>query len=252
MKPCILISVSLLFLHLACINRHPTDSASEAPGLLELTVKLGDVGSLAKQKTIDLNTLTLILAAPGEDTIFSKTLLNGNTRQTITKTFADMASIKKWDVTAIATDKDGATIHSGTTTFVINPRDTAIVTLELAAKYSMLKANFFPIRDSVNACLLIVDGSVVADSSFKWTELRGDSVKLSFDYLTASPEGIEHTIRLDVRGIVWGDDTLLYRGDTVITVISGARHCLCTNTQIHDQECSSWNYDHDGSTRNGW
>ncbi len=213
--------VSFVFLFLTCSYERTIAPDDESMGVVNVSVKLGKIGSLGKIKCIEFDTLTLTLTAPGEDSFVSKIPISGKNQQVVTKTFSNLASLKTWTVSAIAKDKVGKTTHSGKTTFEVQPCGTTAVTLDLAAQYSMLKANFYPIRDSVNACMLWVDGEVVIDSSFSRTELRGDTVRLSYDYLSASPAGIQHTIRMDARGIVWGDDTLLYRGDTAVRAVSG-------------------------------
>jgi len=83
----------------------------------------------------------------------------------------------------------------------------------------MLKANFFPIRDSVTRCELLVNGTKQDDSSFAKQTLLGDTVKLSYNYLDT---GAAQRIKLDVYGTMWGFDTLLYTGDTLVTPLSGA------------------------------
>jgi hypothetical protein len=86
----------------------------------------------------------------------------------------------------------------------------------------MFVANFYPIRDSVTRCEVTIDtGDANVDTSFTKQSLLGDTVTLSYDYLTASSSGIEHHIELNVYGESSGSDTLLYTGDTTILVRSG-------------------------------
>ncbi len=213
--------VLFVFLFLTCSYERTITPDDESMGDVNVSVKLGKIGSLGKIKCIEFDTLTLTLTAPGEDSVVAKMPISGKNQQIVTKTFSNLASLKTWTVLAVAKDRSEKTTHFGKTTFEVQPNATTEVTLDLAARFSMLKANFYPIRDSVNACMLWVDDEIAADSSFSRTELRGDTVRLSYDYLSASPAGILHTIRMDARGIVWGDDTLLYRGDTAVTAVSG-------------------------------
>jgi len=194
--------VSIFAVLITCSLELPTIPSDNASRSAELTIKMGAVGSLAKKNDITLDTLTITLVATGEDSIMSKSKLSGSSQQTVTQTFANIVSLKTWTCIVASKDKTGKTIHWGTTTFIVQPRSTISVTIDLAAMYSMLKANFFPIRDSVNECRLSVDGIAVSDSLFGRTALAGDTVKLAFDYLSSSVSGIRHVISMEARGIV--------------------------------------------------
>jgi hypothetical protein len=197
-----------------------------------VTIKVGDVGSLAKagaSADIEMKKLSITLSAEGEETITDEFDLRGHGGQTVTKTYEGLASLlKEWTLTAEARDADGMVIHRGSKSFIVPARDVIRVGLNLDARYSMLKANFNSIPDSVKSCELLVDDRVQADSSFKKQQLTGDTLTLSYDYLTASPKGTRHHVELNVYGEMWGFDTLLYTGDSVITVFSGrdARYAL--------------------------
>jgi len=196
---------------------NPVDRSD--PGSANITVEVGKVGVLGKIRNIELSKLYISLTAPGEIPIYDTINLSGNGQQTISKTYSDLASLlKTWTLLAESRDVDGVVIHSGSTQFIVPARNTISVALNLDAKYSMLKANFFPIRDSVTRCELLVDGSKVDDSSFAKQALLGDTVRLSNNYLTT---GISQRVKLDVYGIMWGFDTLLYTGDTAITPLPG-------------------------------
>jgi hypothetical protein len=121
----------------------------------------------------------------------------------------------------MALDQNSLIIHSGDTIFTLPVGDTVEIPLFLDALYSMLVANYFPLHDSVTRCELQVDGYTQADSSFAGQSLAGDTVTLSFDYLTASPSGSPHRIDLKVYGETEGSEELLYTGDTTINVLSG-------------------------------
>jgi len=220
MLKCLLAS-ALFFMFFSCDL--PTPPVSKDTGSAQVSIVIGKIGALAKKTAIELDTLYVTLSAPGETTIEDKFPISGNSQQTITKTYDNLASlVKTWTLTAVAKDVNGVTIHSGSTSFVVPARDVIPVTLDLAAQYSMLKANFYPIRDSVTRCELLVDAAVVDDSSFAKQSCLGDTVKLAYDYLSASPSpGKAHAIRMDVYGDMWGLDTLLYSGETAIDVISG-------------------------------
>jgi hypothetical protein len=184
---------------------------------VSLAVKLGGMGTLAKRADIELDTLMIRLSASGEEQVIDKIPIGGNCRQVVTRTFSNLASFKIWTATAVTKDTAGKAIHSGSIDFEVQPNGQTDVTLDLAARYTMLKAKIFPRRDGVESCVLFVDESLIADASFG----LADTVKLSFDYLTAHPQGTLHTIRMEAQGGGQSGRNTLYRGDTVISVISG-------------------------------
>ena len=209
----------------ACLQEIPEQAqgpGGKGPtGQANLSLKLEKVGALRKAVAIEMDTLFIGLTATGEAPVLDTVLLSGNSLQAILKSYPGLASLKTWTLGAIAKDQNGMTVYSGTTEFIVPPNGTANVPLTLAPHFSMLRALFFPIRDSVTQVQLRVDGSLVAAESFAKQSRLGDTVALTHDYLAASPAGTTHAIRMDVRGDMWGFDTVLYRGNTGITVVSG-------------------------------
>jgi uncharacterized protein (TIGR02145 family) len=180
------------------------------------------VGALAKTANIALAKLYITLTAPGQTAINDSFTLSGTASTTINNTYSNLASFLTWTLTARSIDSRDSVIHSGSTTFAVQPNQVANVSLSLNALYSMLKANFFPIRDSVTECRLTIDSpTVVRDSVFAKQTLVGDTVLLAYDYLTASAAGVQHIVKMDVRGNMWGIPYLLYTGQTSISTISG-------------------------------
>jgi len=226
----ILLCVSFL---LSCSKEHTIFPESpEAIGALQVSINMGKVGALRKtmkSTQIDMTKLYIVFSAEGQSPIFDTlTLTGGSQERTERKTYGNVAAWKdgyaiEWTLSAEARDKNGILIYSGDTVFTIHPDETTEIPLFLKSKYSMLKVNFFPIRDSVTRCKLNVDGGPVeADSTFPIQSLIGDTVSLSYDYLTASSFGVSHHIKLNVYGKSSdGIDTLLYTGDTTILVQSG-------------------------------
>jgi hypothetical protein len=199
-------------------------------GTVQVTVNLGEAGKLNKAKNtaaIDMANLVVTLSADGQDTINDTLSLTGGSQErTERMTYAGLAAwvndrSVEWMLSATALDRNGLIIHSGDTIFTLPVGDTVEIPLFLNAFYSMLVANYFPLRDSVTLCELRVDGYLQADSSFPKQSLVGDTVTLSFDYLTASPSGISHHIELNVYGEIAGNEEMLYTGDTTINVLSG-------------------------------
>lgn len=210
------------------VDNNPAAAGNaEAQGSAQVTVNVGKVGALAKgaalAKTggamdIDLAALELTLTAPGEAPVTQSIPLSGHGSNTINQTFTGLASLKTWTLAARSADHAGHTIHTGTTSFEVRPKQTTNVSLNLASMVSMLKAQFFPIRDSVTRCELWVDDSRRDSASFPKQSKLGDTVRLAYDYLAT---GTSHTIRLDVHGEMWGIDTLLYSESTTVNVAAG-------------------------------
>jgi formylglycine-generating enzyme len=224
----IVIALFVCVMLVCTTNDQPIDPGiSAATGSLEVTFNINRVGALHKTRVIEMMNLYVAISAENQDTIFDTIPLGGGSHQrTVQQTYDRLASLTgehaiEWTLSAEALDRNGRIIHSGDTVFVIPPGDTVEIPLSLGARYSMMVANYFPIRDSVSRCNLQIDGYTEIDSSFPEQSLVGDTVTLSFDYLTASSSGISHQITLNVFGDAGGNDALLYTGDTSIVVRSG-------------------------------
>ncbi len=224
-----LIGVIIGSLFMACDeNVKPYDpSFPTETGALKMTVHAGMVGTLQKTAAIELTKLYVVLSASGLSLIYDTlTLTGGSSERTERKTYTGLVSrindqVVNWTLAVETRDQNGRVIHSSDTTFSIPPLDTANIELFLAAQYSMLEANYLPIRDSVNRCELLVDGEIQGNLSFEKQSRLGDTVTLNYDYLQASPTGVAHTIKMNAYGQLWGIDTLLYTGDATISVFSG-------------------------------
>jgi hypothetical protein len=224
--------ISIATFLLSCSNGHDHSNPvlPKETGTVNVSINLGQTGKLSKVKStaaIEMTRLIITLSAYDQDTIKDTLSLTGGSQErTERKTYSGLAawidgSIIEWTLTAKSYDQNGRIIHSGDTTFTIPVKDTVEISLFLNAKYSMLVANYFPIRDSVTRCELIVDGYTQENYSFAKQSLVGDTVTLSYDYLIASDSGDIHHIELNVYGELFGIDTLLYTGDTTITIQSG-------------------------------
>lgn len=210
----------LCLLFAGCIETtSPTDNSNGETGTAEISIKIGKAGILGKTRSIEFSKLYIALSAQNEDTIYDSISLSGYNESTIIKTYTNLASLlKPWTLTAATKDIKGVIIHFGSVQFVVPARQTIPVTLNLLSKYSMLKANFFPIQDSVTRCVLKIDGNKVSDTSIMKQALIGDTVTLAFDYLHTDAA---QRVKLDVFGEMWGFDTLLYTGDTLINPLPG-------------------------------
>lgn len=216
---------SLLFMVVAflssCSDENGLVDPVETTGTVSLTINCGKVGSVG-QRAINLEKLTITLEALGEQSVYDTIVLSGNGTSIVSKDYSALASEKEWTITCNTIDQNGVIIHSGSKTATIIPVQTVKVDIALNASYSMLVASFFPIADSCNKCILKIDNSIIRDSLFTPAEVAvGDTVTLEYDYLSASSEGVLHDFMMQVRGPMWGVDTLLYEGDTSFSVVSG-------------------------------
>lgn len=127
-------------------------------GTLKMTVHAGAVGALRKETAINMKNLYIQLSSPGLPTVYDTlSLSGGSAERTERQTYSGLASrikdqIVEWTLAVESRDQNGKVIHSGDTTFSISPLDTIDVEMSLAAQYSMLVTNFFPIQDSVEQC----------------------------------------------------------------------------------------------------
>lgn len=222
------LAAATLFLS-ACLfqTERPTGPAPggvHGEGQAELRLKTGPVGALAKSaatpasaQTIELAALYLTLTADAEVPRMDTIPLSGNGANTVSRSYSGLAAGKTWSIQAHTRDTRGQTIHTGNSTFTVQPGRTAEVSLDLPAYYSMLSARFFPIDDSVTGCRLTVDGWTAVDTVFPKQSLVGDTVRLDYDYLSVG----QRRVALSVFGEYDGNAMLLYSGDTLINVLAG-------------------------------
>jgi uncharacterized protein (TIGR02145 family) len=223
---CVLFSSAIVFF---CNDFDKSVNPVEASesGALAMTVHAGTIGALAKTAAIEMSSLYIELSSPGLPTIYDTlSLSGGSAERTERKTYANLASrvrnsIVEWTLTVESRDLNGTIIHSGDTIFTVPPRDTIDIEMFLAAQYSMLVANFYPIRDSVTGCEIKVEGLSKNAVTFDKQSRLGDTVSLTDDYLPASQLGVSQNIEMNVYGHYFGVDTLLYTGDTSLSVVSG-------------------------------
>jgi hypothetical protein len=186
----------------------------------EISIDIGQVGTLAKRNNIELSRLIVFLTSPGEDTIWDTTSLSGTIGKTVYLTIGNLAAPRLWELTATVYDQRDSLIHFGSIGFPTFPGDTNIVGLGVLAKYSMLRVSFYGIPDSAKKLSILVDGVVKAESTFT-AATHPDTVVLSYDYLPTSLTGTVHTVTCKARGNWYGMDTLLYSVDSVFKALSG-------------------------------
>jgi len=214
----------VVFIFSCTEHLNPSNPDEGTLGEMNASVVVSKVGAISRSETvleISLAKLYITLTAKGEKAINDTIAISGNEQVTIQKTYNKLKSGVTWTLAAKTLDQNNKMIHTGQTTFTLQPCESKSVSLILTAGYSMLAANFFPIRDSVNRCEISINAKPVASATFKKQSIVGDTVKLSYDYLTATPAGVKTYVKLDVYGDMWGQNMLLYTGDTNIVVKSG-------------------------------
>ncbi len=216
------LSLAIIFL-LGCSDKNTPSGPQETSsgGNTTIQIQIGKVGALAKVAEIaeiELQTLFITLAAPDEDTILDTIAVNGNGQVLVNKVYSNLASLKTWTVSAYSIDTTGVIIHNGGTSFIVPVDSNVDVSLDLSALYSMVEANFSPVRDSVTRFELLIDTLSVAQQTIAKQSNIGGAQQLTYDYLAA---GENHHITMNVFGDMWGRDTLLYTADTTIYVIAG-------------------------------
>ncbi len=198
-----------------------TRSPSTDKGSIELNLKVGEVGLLRKiaaAADIELVALYITLTADQETPRHDTISLSGGGSTTVNRTYSSLAANKTWQVQAYTLDRRGRTIHTANSLFTVQAGRTANVNLDMPAYYSMLRASFYPIDDSVTRCQVQVDGGTVADSGFAKQTRVGDTLRLAYDYLYVG----SHRIALNVYGDWNGSNILLYSGDTAVNIQAGA------------------------------
>ena len=210
--------LSVLFLFLSCFSRLGPPQAPDADsmGAADITVTLGKVGALAKT-AIDLQTLSIALFSPAEDTVYKTFSLSGNSMVVVNTVFNDLTA-KDWTLCAVSYDSRGVEIHRGSTVFTVEACKTIKVTLDIGAGYSMLVAKFTPIVDPVNRCVVSIGSVIASDSTFDNVNVLNDTVRLLYDYLTT---GATHNITLDAYHEAGSTSEKLFSGTISIYVTAG-------------------------------
>ncbi len=213
------ITLSMMVLSAGC-SKAPTGFTPET-GSADVNINLGRVGSLGKTAatvTIDLAKVIVNIKSGNDKLIADTIILTGNQAKTIMKTYSKLACDKEWTLTALTEDAKGVVVHSGGKAFRVEAGKTTAVSLDLDADYSMLKANFFGIPESINRCELLVNGQSVASETFVQDSRIGGTLQLAFDYLST---GAMNKITLNAYGVRFGQTALLYSADTVLIALPG-------------------------------
>jgi hypothetical protein len=198
-----------------------TSSKSKKPertGNAQITLNMGRVGVLAKTSAIELASLKIVLTAVGETAREKAFPLSGSEGNVGSAEFENLASLKNWTLSAESRDEKGVVIHSGSTSFYVKPEETTAVSLMMNAAYSMIRAEFLDVPDSVRKVEINIDGVVRDVSETEIAYLTGQNVQLAFDYLET---GRKHEIVLNSHGTMWGKAYLLYTGKAVVETLPG-------------------------------
>jgi uncharacterized protein (TIGR02145 family) len=210
------LSILIIATSLTLLNSCSEPPTASTIGSARLNITLRNVGELSKSSSIDLQSL-FIEMSKGTNIIHDTIPLNGNSEVLVTQNYVDMSE-GDWSLNVESRDQNDEIIHTDSTEFTVIAEETVEVSLSLVSKYSMLIANFLGIAEDVYRCELVVDGNMVADSTFLPQTDAGYNITLEYDYLTT---GAEHLIVMDAYGEYEGVEYLFYTGDTTITVLAG-------------------------------
>lgn len=216
-----------------CSQVSPTASDPGPTGKVQVVVKLGKVGALAKTAAITLDSLTLDFSASGEASKHEVVSISGSDQQTVNLT-VELAANKNWTVQART--YDGAqvwnNVHLGTTSFNVVEGNNPTVTLTLSARYSMLMVRINPVPDS-STYMMLAPGN---DRTMMWmtwddtTYSKGakpatDTVKLYYDWLSVTDPMMpnQQNIQVVIRGTWNGTPNVdLYWGTlSIASVLAG-------------------------------
>jgi hypothetical protein len=207
-------------------------AASDVDGAAQTTVVLGKVGVLSKTSAINLQKVKFTAVSSAADTVYDSAVVSGNGQVTLTKLFT-LKPLRTWVITAKSYDAKDSIIHQGSTAaFLVNPSDTANVSLSLDSRYTMYQATFASLPDSIsssasntgkdklnlNRLVLKVDGAVKFDSTLASGYFSASQVvNLYFDYITTGAHGVT----LEAYGVLHTYSGLLYSGSTSVNMAPG-------------------------------
>jgi len=228
---------------MGCLEEpHSSGAEDRAPVSLNLRVGVDGVNTLAKASTISLKKLIVVMTSNVNDTI-RDTLTTATTThidsvstsaQTVAKYYS-LKPLRSWKVVATIKDKNDSTIHKdSTTTPVLYVGDTATVSLNLSSKFSMYRANFLTIPDSISSATAGTSKQVLHIRRLVMTLDTTNTVRDSTKkYFTGSPALYYDYVRVGSHSVTlsaYGDlglDTaaahsiLLYQKTQTISVGAG-------------------------------
>lgn len=209
----------------------PNIITSSEVGVLSTKIIVGKVekyGVFAKRSSINVNRLILEFsnnAGYSKKDTTSISVPQGST-DTINKIIDSLPALRTYKVVVRTLDLLDSVIHKDSTTFVILPKDTVNVTLNLASLFTIYEANFLNIPDTVqsgtgekssikvDSLVVFLDASAVADSSVKPSAFaKGSNIKVTFDYVKVG----SHDVKLEAFGTINDYTGVLYRGTKTIS-----------------------------------
>lgn len=210
----------VLSIIVGCSNNDLSQGPESDQGVLSCSVYLRGVRSLAKQsKTVaSLEAITITLSAENEDDIVQTVSVQGEESVQLLQSFT--LAPKDWTVQVTSQDRNGVTIHSGSKTVEVKPRETTQCTLDLAAKFSTVSICLVVPDTGLATCELVVDSNAVSSYLLSTgSESTGDTVRFDWDYLATDTQGISHRISV----ILYDEDGCpRYEGSKDIIAVSGA------------------------------
>lgn len=221
MRKLLALSCALFALGLSSCNDQQLTSSSPATpsgeGKVALNIKLGAVGVLARSAEMIPTTLLINIAPEYDYSLGSvqDTIQIGGS-QSIRSSYELATGYYMISTTGL--DQRGEVLYSGSSWMYVYDQQTTTVSLHLDALYSSIKVGF-PVVDSLGRFTFAVDGNVWGDSSVDWKTRSGDTVVMSYDYLTAQYN--YHQFTLKAFGATDSGESLLYQLDTALYVYPG-------------------------------
>ena len=199
-------------------DHNPVSNKATEHAQLELSLQVQAPGSTGLRKTSALTGDSLRVVV-----IDNGTVITGHTRpttQTGAITFDTLPALKTLGIFAWIDDTGGVSHKIADTIFVaLSPGSDSSISAILYSLRSMLRGTVAPLIDGISRVLVMVDGTVEVDTA---VTPDIDTLRFSANCLAASPGGTINTLSIVVRGDIWGNtDTVLYRLDTALTVVSG-------------------------------
>ncbi len=226
MRKLLALSCALLTLGLTACNEPQITSATPASpsgeGKVALNLQLGKVGLLARSAEMIPTTL-IVEFRPYYDysspSIYDTIQIAGASN--IRSSYELAAGY--YEIFTTGFDQRGEVLYSGTNWLYVYDQQTTTLSIHLDALYSSLKVGF-PVADSLTRFTFTVDGSVWGDSSVDWKTRSGDTVLMSYDYLSA--QYYYHSFTLKAFGAADSGESLLYQLDTSIYVYPGQQQSV--------------------------
>jgi len=201
-----------------CFNTSPVSSGGDfsGKGQVQISIKIGKVGSLAKSAAIELDSLVVEFSAPGEAPTKRKFAISGNEQQSVNFEI-ELAAGKTWTILGRTYAQrswhgwgEAVEVHYGATQINVVEGVNPGVQLFVNSRYSMLMVRINPVPDSSTYMGLAMGNDrnmmwwTLDDTTYeKGAKSAADTVKLYYDWLDVRDwsTDIQVIIRGDWNGV---------------------------------------------------